>query len=348
MLFSPSHLALGLAVNRSPKKKLALSFSFLAMVALLNLTLGSSAHSLRHTIETLLSPSSDLGFSDILWQIRIPRLTAAALAGAALAAAGVVSQGLFRNPIASPSILGTEAGGNLAAAIAISIGLTELSSLAVPAAAFLGCLVVSLLLLVIVARQRRGSNEFLLLLGFAIASLAGAMTSLVITLQSSDYRKIPMLLHWAMGSFSAADWGRILWSSVPATLGGGLALFLAKRLDVLVLGEEIATTLGVSLKSLRAVAICGISLLVAAAIGFGGAIPFVGLIVPHFSRSAYGPRHQPLLLASALHGATLTLAADLVARMAIAPEEIPVGVITAMLGAPFFLWLLVDQSRRQS
>lgn len=331
----------------SLRNKFILSALCLLLAIGLNLFIGSTTESATEILFSLLHPSSDLGFAAILWQIRIPRIASGAFAGAALAAAGVLSQGLFRNPIASPSILGIECGGNLAAALVISFATSYLGTATIPLAAFAGCIATSLLLLALVTREKLASTEFLLLLGFAIGSLANALTSLVINLQTSDYRKVPTLLHWAMGSFSSTDWERMRWAAIPGFFGIWVAATLSRKLDILVFGEEIATTLGLSMMRLRSLTIVAISLLVASAISFGGAIPFVGLVVPHLSRGFYGPNHKTLLWTSVVHGAVLTLIADLVARTVVRPEEIPVGVLTALLGAPFFLWLLIDHRRGQ-
>lgn len=286
-----------------------------------------------------LGPDAELART-ILFSIRMPRLLAAALVGGALAAAGVVSQGLFRNDLASPSVLGTEAGGSLAAVAVFYLGAQHSHWVTMPLAAFGGALLATALIFQLARRQVRMSMETLLLTGFALNALFGALTSLVISLSLEDYQKAGAVLHWLLGGFAAKGWEHVTMGLVPMTAGLVILALIAPRLDVLALGEDVARSLSIDLPRLRQTAIVALALLVGAAVAIGGAIPFVGLIVPHATRRLVGPAHRRLLLLSTVNGATLVLVADLIARTVRAPAELEVGILTSLLGAPFFLTLL--------
>jgi len=281
----------------------------------------------------------------ILFDIRLPRLIAAALVGGALAAAGVVSQGLFRNDLASPSVLGTEAGGSLAAVLVFYLGAQHTHWVTMPLAAFLGALAATTLVFRLASRTLRMPMETLLLTGFALNALFGALTSLVISLSLEDYQKAGAVLHWLLGGFAAKGWEHVAMGILPVTAGLAMLFALAPRLDVLALGEEVAASLSVDLVRLRRIAVIAMAILVGAAVAVGGAIPFVGLIVPHATRRLVGPSHRRLLVLSTLNGMTLVVIADLIARTIRAPAELEVGILTSLLGAPFFLMLLKRKRR---
>jgi iron complex transport system permease protein len=330
----------------------AMAVAALAAGLLLAVSLGSSDVRLGDVLSLLgdqlarrpLSEQAQLT-STIVWSLRAPRALVAALCGGALAVAGVVSQGLFRNGLASPSVLGTEAGGSLAAVITFYLGAAYAHWLTLPLAAFAGALAATGFIFRAASRGPGASLETLLLMGFAVNAMLAAATSLVVSLVLEDHAKAGAVLHWLLGGFTAKGWEHLAMGAVPAAVGLALALRLAPRLDVLALGEDVAATLSVDVRRLRLAAVVAIAALVATAVGIGGTLPFVGLLVPHLTRLASGPKHRLLIVVSALNGMTLVVLADLLARTLRAPSEIEVGVLTSLVGAPFFLALLFQRAR---
>ncbi|MBI3975579.1 MAG: iron chelate uptake ABC transporter family permease subunit [Armatimonadetes bacterium] len=283
----------------------------------------------------------------IILALRLPRVALAALVGLGLAGAGVVFQGIFRNPLADPYLIGVSAGAALGATVAIvrgaEAGLGGLGAVgAVPVAAFLGALAVSY---GVYRLARRGTDvpvEDLLLAGIAVGAFLAAVISL---LQLAGGESLQRVIFWVMGGFAGRTWAHIALAA-PYALGGlALAWLYGRDLNVLQVGEEGALQLGVDVPRVkRILLVCG-SLMAAAAVATSGLIGFVGLVVPHLMRLVVGPDHRVLLPAAALAGAVILILADLIARTAITPAEIPVGVVTALLGAPFFLYLLLRGRR---
>ena len=282
--------------------------------------------------------SSDL---TIIADIRLPRLAVAACCGALAAMAGALTQGFFRNPLAAPSVLGLEAGASLGAAAAFWILGSSLSLWSVPLAALVGTAGATLLIMSMAARTESVSVESLLLTGFGLMTITSGLTSLLVTLAIEDHARGTAVMQWMMGSFSGKTWTHLL----PVAFFGLPALVLcarnASRLDLLAMGEDIAATSGISMRRLRLEVIAAVSLLVAAVAAMAGALPFVSLVAPHMTRLLLGPAHKRLLVYAALNGAALTIIADTVARTVRAPAELEVGLVTAVIGAPIFLWLLL-------
>lgn len=320
------------------------------------LSLGSGAVSLApdRVVEVLLT--SLLGPGDlprsrealVVLNIRLPRTLLALLVGAALAVSGALMQGLFRNPLADPGLVGVSAGAGLAAAVTIVFGehlfapFGRLPYAALPAGAFLGGLVSTLALYAIATRHGRTSIATMLLAGVALGALAGAATGLLAFL--SDDRQLRDLTFWALGSLGGASWTKVA-AIAPIVLPLLLATpFLARGLNALALGEAEAFHLGIAVQRLKAIVVVLVALAVGASVAAAGAIGFVGIVVPHLLRLIVGPDHRVLLPLSALAGAALLTAADLVARLVVAPAELPIGILTALLGAPFFLWLLLRRN----
>jgi iron complex transport system permease protein len=294
----------------------------------------------------LLSHSNDLDMlRRILIDIRLPRVVAACLVGGALAAAGVLTQGLFRNPLASPSVIGISSGGVLGAIIAFYLGLNILSLWILPVFALLGCVLTTGVLLRF-ARDTRGFPiEDLLLVGFALNGILGALTSFVLSISLNDFDKAPAMMNWMLGTLSGKTWEHSLVACGPIIVGLLLSQRLAYRFNMLSLGHDLAQTLGVDLKRLRTEAVLLVSVLVGTAVSMSGMMPFIGLIVPHFTRMMVGPDHRRLLSVSIFNGMTLLMLADLVARILIPPQEIQVGVLVSLIGSPFFLWMLYQRRR---
>jgi iron complex transport system permease protein len=275
----------------------------------------------------------------IVWQIRLPRVLTAATVGGTLALAGAVFQGIFRNPLADPYLLGVASGAGFGAAVTIAFGATVplLAAVGLPWIAFAGALLTVALVLLLAGRGGRFPLLSLILAGVVLGSSLSAATSFVMLLSREQAAGV---LAWLLGSFGFASW-RQLGSVLPLLLLALPAVALSARaLDVLQLGEEQARQLGLPVEAVKLALLGASTLMTAAAVSVSGVIGFVGLMVPHAARLLLGPSHRTLLPMSALLGATFMVAADLVARTLISPAEIPVGVVTALVGGPFFLYLL--------
>ena len=277
----------------------------------------------------------------VIWQVRLPRVVAALLIGAALSAAGAAYQGLFRNPLVSPDILGVTAGASLGAVLGIYLALPLL---AIQALAFVGGLAAVALVYAIGSAVRAHDPVLVLVLaGVAIGALLGACVSLIKTL-ADPYNQLPAITYWLLGSLSAVTRGDVL-SVLPALLLGLAPMFLLRwRMNLLSLDDEEARALGVNTRALRAVLIAAATLMTAAAVSISGVIGWIGLLTPHMARALVGPDFGRLLPASIMLGGGCLVGVDLVARSA-AAVEIPLGVLTAGLGAPFFLYLLAIAAR---
>lgn len=285
----------------------------------------------------------------ILTAIRLPRALVAAMVGAGLAIAGAAMQGLFRNPLADPGLIGVSAGAALAAVAAIVLGgdmLRPAASLRagtpalwlLPAVAFLGGLGATLLVARVAARDGGMPVGTLLLAGIAINALANAGIGLLLFI--SDDRQIRDVTFWLLGSLAGARWPMVPVLAAAIVLPAAGLLLLARPLNGLALGEREAFHLGIDVERAKRIAIVLAAVVVSAGVAFTGLIAFVGLVVPHLVRLACGADHRVVLAGSALLGAALLSASDLAARTLAAPAELPIGVVTSLIGAPFFLWLL--------
>ena len=282
----------------------------------------------------------DETIQSIVLQIRLPRIVLAVVVGMALAASGTVFQGLFRNPMADPYIIGVSGGAALGATTAIVLGVTfSVAGLsAVTLLAFAGALLVTLLVYRLAWFRADVVPEHLLLAGVAVGAFLAAVIS---ALQFASSGNIQQVVFWLMGGFSGRTWEHV-WLALPYIIVGyGVARYFARDLNLLVLGDETARSLGVSAVSARRWLIVAGSLMAASAVAVSGLIGFVGLVVPHLVRLITGPDHRRLLPAATLAGGITLLLADTVARTILAPTEIPVGIVTAGLGAPFFIYLLM-------
>ena len=277
----------------------------------------------------------------IFLTIRIPRTIVAALCGGALAAAGVISQGLFSNVLASPAILGTSSGGSFCAVLAFFFSASVYHWYSVPLAAFAGALVVTSLLIVVAGQGISGTR--LLLVGFATNTFFGALTSLLIFLLIEEQYKIASVLHWLFGGFNGRTWQHLQLLIGPVVIGFVICRMIVGRLDTLFLGEGVAQSLGVKLRQLNYLAIAAIALLVGSTVAVAGTLPFIGLMIPHVCRLVYGAQHGRLLIFSFIHGMSFTLLIDIVARLLGGAREIDVGIMTTLIGGPFFLGVLLWQ-----
>jgi len=342
-------LGLSPAADRSAH---ALRLSWVLMAGLMGATvlalgLGAASVSLPRVLADLLAgrgvaPQDHL----VLMQIRLPRLIMGGLIGAALGVSGALMQGLFRNPLADPGLVGVSSGAALAAGITIVLGDLLIGARAgnlpfalLPFGAFLGGLASTFLLYGIATRRGRTSIATMLLAGIALGALSGAMSGFLSFL--SDDRQLRDLTFWALGSFAGASWTKVsAVAPVVLVLASG-APFLARGLNALAIGEAEAYHLGFRVQAIKAASIVLVALAVGVSVAAAGVIGFVGIVVPHLVRLGLGADHRTLLPLSAMGGAVLLMAADLVARSVVAPAELPIGIVTAAMGAPFFLWLLL-------
>ncbi|WP_327169381.1 iron ABC transporter permease [Streptomyces subrutilus] len=286
-------------------------------------------------------------FATIVWDVRMPRVLLGAVVGAGLAVAGTVLQALVRNQLADPFLLGASSGASAGAVLVIVYGAgAGLAALTVPLAAFAGSMGA---LVAVYAMARRGGTMTtgrLILAGVAVQYILSALTSLVLVLAAHP-DQIRTVLFWTLGGLGGARWDELALPSAALLVGTGLLLALARPLDLLLAGEEGAHTLGLDTARFRAAVFVLTSLVIGVLVAYSGAIGFVGLMVPHAARMVVGAGHRALLPVAALGGAVFLVLADLVARTAAAPEEIPVGVVTALIGGPFFLWMLRRSSRTE-
>ncbi len=281
----------------------------------------------------------------VLWNVRFPRIVLALLVGASLGCAGALTQGVFGNPLAEPSVIGVSSGAAVGAVAAISLGLTFLGTWTIPVFAFVAGLGTALLVYSTSRSGGRTEVVTLILTGIAVNAFAGALIGLFLFL--ADTAAVNQITFWQLGSLSQATWPKVLAVLPCAVAGLAVAPLYARKLDLLALGERPARHLGVDVERLRIVLVLVVALLTAAAVSVSGVIGFVGLVVPHLLRMVGGPGHRFLVPGSALGGAVVLLAGDLAARTVAEPAELPLGVLTALLGSPFFFWLLHRTRRRQ-
>nr|WP_216365208.1 MULTISPECIES: iron ABC transporter permease [unclassified Roseobacter] len=338
-----------IAGDREARARLCFVFlaGLLVIVSVASLTTGASGISLVDVFNTLASGEPlDLVTRTVLWDIRLPRLLMGILVGAALAVSGAVMQGLFRNPLADPGLVGISAGAGLGAITAIVLG--GLLPLAVrdmvgfylvPFAAFFGGWASTILLYAVSTSRGRTSVAVMLLAGIALGALTGALSGILVYM--ADDQQLRDLTFWGLGSLAGATWIKLLVAGPLIIVALAAAPFLARSLNGLALGEAAAAHLGIPVQRMKAIAILTVAAAVGAAVAVSGGIGFIGIVVPHLLRIAVGPDHRFLLLNAALLGAAMLIAADMISRTIIAPAELPIGIVTATIGGPFFLWILL-------
>lgn len=326
----------------------------LVALALLSLTLGSAELKVSQVIKTLVESLPVIGprFVSgvdpvdrmIILNLRLPRIIVSILVGLVLAVAGVIYQALFRNPMADPYVIGTSSGAALGATLAylLNLNLSFLGLTSLPVLAFTGSMLSTAFVYRISKTGKKAPTTILLLSGIAVASFFSAVTTLLMILNRSELHQIFFFL---MGGFFNCRWRQVYIILPFAVLGLIISAFFYRELDIMLMGDEKAYHLGLEEGRLQLEMIISASLLVAAAVSVAGIIGFVGLVVPHMARLVVGPLHRRLLPVSALTGGVFLLAADTIARSIVAPIELPVGIITAFIGAPFFLYLLKKEKR---
>ena len=279
-----------------------------------------------------------------LWLVRFPRIAIAIGVGAALSVAGAVMQAIFGNPLAEPGVVGVSAGAALGAAIAIVAGVTALGTDSLAIFAFLGGLAATLLVYFVSRSNGRTEVVTLLLTGIAVNAFAGAGLALMLFVADTGGRE--QIVFWQLGSLNGTRWSEVIIVAAATAVATAIAIVLGRNFDLLALGERNARHLGVNVERLRIVSIVLVALLTGVAVAFCGIIAFVGLVVPHIIRMAIGPSHRPLIIASAIGGGVLLIYADLLARSIVPGADLPIGLLTSLVGGPFFFYLLVRQRNR--
>jgi iron complex transport system permease protein len=309
-------------------------------VGSVSIPLGTVVKALLHRLPFLSIPADwPDSFETILFDLRFPRTILIALTGASLAGSGAAYQGLFRNPLADPYLIGVASGAGLGAVAAMSLHwpTTTAGYFSVPLAAFIGGSLTVALVYVLARVGKTVPTTNLLLAGITIGSFCTALTSFLMIQSQGELRRA---IIWLMGGVSTSSWGPVL-AVLPYTLIGLALLFTSgKALNVLQFGEEQAQQMGLNTGLAKTLVIIGATLAAASAVAFSGIIGFIGLIVPHILRMATGPDYRRLIPLSTLAGVSVLLATDVLARVVIPPQEVPLGIITTLAGAPFFLWVL--------
>lgn len=309
-------------------------------VGTIMIPVGGGLQSILHGIGIPISFTEPISAEQesVLWFIRMPRLMIGLLVGAALALAGAVMQGVFSNPLADPGIMGVSAGASLGAVIAIALGMTSLGMFYMPLFAFVGAFVSVGITIMLTWRNNRLDTTTLLLAGVAVSMLLGAFTSGILTM-INEYR-LREFLFWMVGGLDFRRWDHVLLAVGPIMVGSVILMMLGRHLNVLVLGDTEACALGLPVMLYRILFLFLASLITATAVCVSGSIGFVGLVVPHIVRLLVGPDHRILLPMSAVGGALFLVFCDTLGRVVVQPVEIRVGIMTALLGAPYFLYLL--------
>lgn len=328
--------------THSLRRRTIVLAGFATMIAALVLTpfIGSASLSWSRIFSTAI-PFEDNLDAQIFFLARLPRALAAALVGSTLAAAGVVFQGLLQNPLATPYTLGVSAGASLGAMVAITFGAT-LPFAGVTSASLAGAALAVLIVYGLARARHRGlSTTVLLLAGVTLNAFFSALILFVQYL--SDFAQTFRAIRWLMGDLDVAGYGTMVSAAPFLLIAAGAFAWLARPLDLLTLGADAATAKGLDVTRAQRVAFFSASLATGAAVSVGGPIGFIGIIVPHIVRLLVGADHRVVLPAAALFGATFLMVCDTLARTLFAPVELPVGIVTALIGGPFFLWMLVKK-----
>ncbi|WP_457812780.1 FecCD family ABC transporter permease [Lysinibacillus fusiformis] len=324
---------------------MVLAYGTAITILIISIWCGVSIGSVHIPLEVLWNKAADETAANILWKIRMPRVMLAGLVGASLAIAGAAFQGLLKNPLADPYTLGVSSGASVGAVMTLFFGISipVVGLYALPVYSMIGA-VLTMVAVMTFARlvDRSLKMETLILTGVIFSSFLGSLISLMIALTGEELRQI---IGWLLGSVSMRGWPYVQMIA-PFVVIGSMMLWTQRReLNVLLYGEERAKHLGVNVKRSKYLILTGGSILTGAAVAVSGTIGFVGLVIPHMTRMIWGSDHRHLLPLSFLNGATLLIICDLVARTIIMPRELPIGVITAFIGAPVFSYIFYKQRR---
>jgi len=314
------------------KRSLFFTLNLLILIGVIAISISVGASQVQGLVSAIFHPSANTAASEIIWQIRIPRIATALLVGAALGVAGAIAQGATNNPLAEPAILGSSAGAALAVVIGVLANVISIGSVGAMAIATLGALAATLVTFRFAVLNRQVSSLNLIIIGLSvsatISALVGILTSAV---TRADARSISF---WNFGSLALTNSSDIVPLLIFTIIGIATAIKFAPKLDVLSLGDLTAKHLGVDPRRIRFISLVALSILIGAAVSTVGTIAFLGLAVPHIVRLIDGPKHRPLIIQSALLGATVLLIADTLARTIAKPNELNVGLFTALIGAP--------------
>ncbi len=301
-------------------------------------SLSVGAAQINGLVSALFNPGANTSAAEILWQIRIPRIATALIVGAALGVAGAIAQGATNNPLAEPAILGTSAGAALAVVIGVLANVVVIGSISAMVIAAIGALLATLLTLRFATLERSVSPLNLVIIGLAFSATISAIVGILTTaISRSDARSISF---WSFGSLALTNSSDLLPLLIFTIVGIAIALWIAPGLDLLSLGDATAKHLGINPHKVRRIALIALAILIGAAVSTVGTISFLGLAAPHIARLVSGPKHRPLIVQSALLGATILLIADTLARTIAAPNELNVGLFTALIGAPILAILV--------
>ena len=320
------------------KKPFLSSLLFLLFAIVLSLAIGSVFISPTELWKILRGVGEEK-FAFIIWNIRLPRTVLIALTGAALSGSGASYQGLFRNPLADPFLIGVASGAGLGAVIAMSIQwpYSFWGLMAIPAAAFISALLTVFIVYFLARVGQTIPTTNLILAGVAFSSFATSLTSFLMLRSTNEVRRA---LGWLLGGASQAGWTAILAMLPYLVIGLGILIFFGYQLNLLQFGDDQAQQMGLNVTRTKTILLIASSLATAAAVAFSGIIGFIGLVVPHVMRLWFGADYRRLIPLSIISGASALLISDIIARIILTPQEIPVGIITALAGAPFFLWVL--------
>jgi iron complex transport system permease protein len=332
-------------VSSSPRRLALVLALLLGVTTVIALLVGPGGLGLGELLRALLRGPTELARDDVhaalVWSLRVPRALLAALVGAALASAGALTQGLFRNPLADPSVLGVSLGAALAAVIGFVLGLDAAGPWVTPLLAAIGAGATLALLFAIAALRPHTTS--LLLAGIAIGASCGALTTCLLAIAGDRFELGIKVMRWLMGSFEGRSWAHLTGAAGPILIALVAASALARDLDALVLGDDAARSLGVSIVRTQRAAMATVAVLVGAATAVAGVLGFLGLVVPHVVRWRVGAAHRHVVPLSALLGALVLLVVDTGTR--VAPLPLPPGVVTSLVGAPMFLWILMRHDR---
>lgn len=319
----------------------------LIITAIIGISLGPITIPFKETLLIFLHKMKLIhytGFTEQQWvvitEIRLPRVLVASLVGAALAIAGVAMQGLFRNPLVEPGYIGVSSGAALGAVCAIFFGWSAFSSWLLPLSAFAGAIIAMSLILLVWKVTRKNDIVILLLLGIGMNSFFSAVMNVMVAVSKNE-QELRSIVYWLQGGLEARTWEHVLIISIPILMGCLILFFFGNRLNIMLLGDDHAKTSGVNTRLTRNIILTIAALITGAAVAVSGIIGFIGLVVPHILRLIIGPDHRLLLPASALGGAIFLILADLISRMILQPITLQVGVVSALIGAPLFILLIL-------